>query len=278
MIEVPESYVLAQQLTKELKGKVIESVKAGHSPHKFAWFFGDKDAYDERLRGKKIEGAKNHGGHVEITAGDMLLNFNDGVNLRLMGKGEKRPQKHQLLIEFDDGRALAASVQMYGGLMAFRKGEHEDNMYYRVSREKPNPLSDAFDKAYFDGLLAQEGAGKLSAKAFLATEQRIPGVGNGVAQDILWRAKLNPRTKLEKLSDADLNQLFTVLKHTLKEMAEKGGRDTEKDLYGNLGGYQAVMSKNNKVMVCPVCGGGVKKEAYMGGNVYYCVECQPLMK
>ena len=36
------------------------------------------------------------------------------------------------------------------------------------------------------------------------------------------------------------------------------------------------MSKNNKEMICPACGGTIKKEAYLGGNIYYCPVCQAL--
>ena len=41
---------------------------------------------------------------------------------------------------------------------------------------------------------------KLTAKAFLATEQRIPGLGNGVLQDILWDAGIDPRFDMRSLS------------------------------------------------------------------------------
>ncbi|MCQ4762422.1 hypothetical protein NE555_17590, partial [Alistipes onderdonkii] len=41
-----------------------------------------------------------------------------------------------------------------------------------------SPLGDGFDAAYFDRLVAGAKP-NLSAKAFLATEQRIPGLGNG---------------------------------------------------------------------------------------------------
>ena len=47
-----------------------------------------------------------------------------------------------------------------------------------------------------------------SAKAFLATEQRIPGLGNGCLQDILFRAGLNPRKKLEDWPDRDGDKVF----------------------------------------------------------------------
>ncbi len=46
---------------------------------------------------------------------------------------------------------------------------------YLSAITQPWPLTDAFDRAYFDTLL-KPGTGWLSAKAFLATEQRIPGL------------------------------------------------------------------------------------------------------
>lgn len=275
MIELPESYTLAKQFNKELKGKVVKSVEAGHTPHKFTWFFGDKDAYDGMLRGKVFGKTVYHGGHVEAKIGDLQLDLAEGLNLKLLAPGEKRPPKRQLLIEFEDGSALVGSSQMYGAISLFKEGEY-GNPYYLVGKEKPDPYSDAFDEAYFNTLL--EGAEKLSAKAFLATEQRIPGVGNGVAQDILWRARINPKTKVSALADEEKARLFLSIKETLREMAELGGRDTEKDLYGKPGGYPTAMSKNNTLMVCPACGGAVRKEAYMGGSVYYCTACQPIVK
>ena len=38
MIELPESYALAEQVKKTLTGKRISNVVANHSPHGFAWF------------------------------------------------------------------------------------------------------------------------------------------------------------------------------------------------------------------------------------------------
>ena len=164
---------------------------------------------------------------------------------------------------------------MYGGITCFKEGCY-DNPYYKAALEKPSPVTDGFDKAYFSSLLENDGDKKLSAKAFLATNQRIPGIGNGVLQDILWRAHINPRRKLGTLSEDELSNLFSTLKSVLNQMIEGGGRDTEKDLFGAAGGYITVMSKNNDGMPCPSCGGFIKKEAYMGGSVYYCETCQPL--
>jgi formamidopyrimidine-DNA glycosylase len=59
-------------------------------------------------------------------------------------------------------------------------------------------------------------------------------------------------------------------------MAEKGGRDTEKDLFGNAGGYKTLLSKNTYKNPCPNCGNTIVKEAYLGGAIYFCPVCQPL--
>src|SRR5690606_37342178 len=109
---------------------------------------------------------------------------------------------------------------------------------------------------------------KLSAKNFLATQQRFPGLGNGVRQDILFRARVHPRTRMSVLDSESLERLYHELRDTLKQMAERGGRDTEKDLYGQPGGYKTLMSKTALDRPCPGCFGVVTRESYMGGNVY----------
>jgi formamidopyrimidine-DNA glycosylase len=104
------------------------------------------------------------------------------------------PDKHQLLLEFGDKSMLIASIQMYGGVGCFLQNEL-DNTYYSVAKEKPSPLLKKFDEKYFTKLINDDHVQNLSVKAFLATEQRIPGLGNGVLQDILFNAKVHPKQK-----------------------------------------------------------------------------------
>ena len=61
-------------------------------------------------------------------------------------------------------------------------------------------------------------------------------------------------------------------------MTRAGGRDTEKDLYGQAGGYRTILSRNTLDKPCPVCGGALIREAYLGGNIYFCPVCQPMKK
>ncbi len=272
MLEIPESYNIAKQLNENINGKKISNVTANKSPHKLAWLTGDTQVYNNLLANKIITECKNQSGMVEIQAEDAAVVFSDGVNIRYFKKGDKLPEKHQLHIEFNDGSSIACSVQMYGGLSAFKIGEF-DNEYYLAAISHPSPLSDEFDFVYFKNLITVKME-KLSTKAFLATEQRIPGLGNGVLQDILFNAEINPRTKITSLSEAEIKTLYNSVKDTLISMAQNGGRDTEKDIFGNDGGYSTILSKNTYKNLCPRCGGEIVKKAYMGGSVYYCPTCQ----
>ncbi len=273
MIEIPEAIELSKQICENISGKEIINVTAAASPHKFAWYHGEPAGYHDLLSGKLLGTAKGVGSMVEVTAGDAVLLFSEGVSLRFHGTGEKRPEKHQLLVEFEDLSALSASVQMYGGLFCFKAGDFV-NKYYDIAKEKPSPISEQFNEAYFDSIIsAPENAG-LSAKALLATEQRIPGLGNGVLQDVLFNGTIHPKRKVRSLSDSDREKLYKSLKNTLAHMTFKGGRDTERDLFGCYGGYKSVLSKNTVGKPCPVCGELVKKEAYLGGSIYFCPGCQ----
>jgi formamidopyrimidine-DNA glycosylase len=134
MLELPESYVLAEQFKETLDGKTILSATANSSPHGFAWYYGEPAEYNGRLAGKTITGSVSYGGRPEIWAEDMRISFLDGVRVRYIEPGEKRPVKHQLLLEFNDDSAICCSVQMYGGMLAFEDGELDD-FYYNSAKE-----------------------------------------------------------------------------------------------------------------------------------------------
>jgi formamidopyrimidine-DNA glycosylase len=273
MIELPEAVVIARQITETLGGKRIARAVAGASPHKFAWYTGDPATYDERLAGKAIGAGAGVGGCIEFEAGDMMLSIS--APIRYYAAGEKRPKKHQLLLEFEDGTAVSSSAQMWGGFLCFPAGERAGFADADVAHERPSPLTEAFDRAYFETLFGEETP-KLSAKAFLATEQRIPGLGNGVLQDILWTARVHPKRKMGELSDQDIDAMLDAVKGVLAEMTAQGGRDTERDLFWNPGGYRTVLSRNTVDTPCPACASAIRKQAYLGGSIYYCAGCQKL--
>lgn len=274
MIEIPESKTIVRQINETLKGKIITSAEANKSPHKFAWYSGNPENYNDLLEGKEIQGAISRAGMIEIQGDDCTILFCDGATPRFYSDYSKVPKKHQLCLKFDDESALAATIQMYGGLWAYREGENS-NPYYIGACEKPSPFSEEFSYDYFKSLCTEDILSK-SVKGFLATDQRIPGLGNGVLQDILCEAKLHPKRKMNTISEGDFKNLYYTIKKVLSDMVQGGGRDTEKDLFGDKGGYITRMSKNTYGTVCPRCGSEIQKESFLGGTIYFCDQCQRL--
>ncbi len=274
MLEVPESKTISLQAGRILTGRKITDVFTPTSHHKFAFFSGDPAGYNKLLSGRKVRSTHGHGMFVDIYCDEnTCLTIGEGTNMRYYSSSEKPPEKYQLLMVFNDGSCVAFNVAMYGGIWAY--SGIFDNKYYQLSLKSVSPLEEAFNESYFD-IILHNTPKDISAKALLATEQRIPGVGNGVLQDILFNAGIHPKRKKSTLSDQNRIELFKSVKNTLKTMTDLGGRDTEKDFFGNDGGYKTILSKNTLQNPCPVCGGQIKKEAYLGGAVYFCPTCQSL--
>ena len=275
MIELPEAYVLSEQIADTLVGKTIRRAAANTHPHGFAMYSGDPAAYNGMLAGKKLteSGALTREtcgcDVVGIICEDMLLSLSTPIKYH--APGAKLPAKHQLLLEFEDDSYMSCTVQMWGVMHCVPLADKPKN-----NPQPPSPYDDAFDEEYFSGLVSGVKP-SLSAKALLATEQRIPGLGNGVLQDILFNAGIHPKRKLETMSDDDFLRLFKSVKSTLKEMRDGGGRDTEKDLFNQNGGYKTILSKNTVAFPCGVCGSGLVRQAYLGGNIYFCPVCQPMI-
>ncbi len=274
MLEIPESLTIAKQLNETVKGLKIRSVEAAHTKHSFAWYTGEPDFYAKVMEGKKIGEAAGWGSYLEISLGDYRFAVGDGTNLRYYGPDEKLPGRYQTRIALEDGSSLVCTVQMYGSMFLIRPEEY-DNFYYQVAKEKPMPGTEDFDYAYFQEL-KKEASGTLSMKAFLATEQRIPGLGNGVLQDILLQAGLHPKKKVGTVPESRWKQVYQAVTDTLEKMTAAGGRSTEKDLFGKPGRYPVMLSKNTVGKACPYCGTLIQKASYLGGTVYFCSRCQEL--
>lgn len=275
MLELPEVLTLSKQANNTLSGKTITQLFNATKHHKFTFYNGDPLDYGKLLVGKTIQSCKGYGMFVDFFLSDgVRMNIGDGVIARYYNAGDKIPANYQLLLGFEDESFLVFSVAMYGFINAY-PDECIDNKYFTLSRESISPLSDEYTEAAFEKLFS-EAKKTLTAKAVLATEQRIPGVGNGVIQDILFNARIHPKQKVLQLSDKKKKILFDSLKNTLQEMTLKGGRDTQTDLFGNNGGYQTILSAKTWKKPCTCCGGNIVKEAYMGGTVYYCPVCQKL--
>ena len=95
-----------------------------------------------------------------------------------------------------------------------------------------------------------------------------------IAGLILFRAHLSPKRKVRSLDAGDRAALYHAMRDTLEEAIDLGGRDTERTLFGEPGGYIPVLDKRAKGLPCPNCGTLIEKIQYLGGSCYVCPTCQ----
>jgi formamidopyrimidine-DNA glycosylase len=275
MFELPEFVTLCKQINDTLKGKTVRRGELGNSPHKFVWYNRTREEFERLTEGKVVGKATARGKwlFVPLEPGYVLLLGECGGKVLVHPPGSKMPKKYHLYITFDDGSFLTATTQMWGAMELYEKGAEQDRQYVKDMR--PTPIEPEFTFSYFDTLINDLATGKKrSAKALLTQDQLIPGLGNAIAQDILYRARLSPKHPIDDLDPDQRRALYDAIVDTVAEVIEQGGRYDEFDLYGNRGGYVRLMDRNAVGHPCPSCGGVVEKTQYLGGACYFCPTCQ----
>ena len=275
MFELPEFFVLAKQINNTLKGKIIRSGHLGNSPHKFVWYNRSHDEFERLTVGKTIGETWSKGRwlFVPVEPGYVLLLGECGGKVLYHSPGSKLPKKYHLYLIFEDDSFFTVTTQMWGAMELYEKGEEQNRQY--VQGMRTTPIEPEFTLDYFsslvDGLVAEK---KRSVKGLLTQDQIIPGLGNAIAQDIMFRARLHPKHPIADLSEGQKRGLYDAILNTVKEVMEQGGRYDEFDLYNNRGGYVRLMDKNAAGNPCPECGSVIEKMQYLGGACYFCPSCQ----
>ena len=276
MIELPEAATIARQMTGELKGKRIASAVRGNAPHKFAFYSGPAKKYATLLKGRTMGEAAEHGSLIvaKVDPGHVLVLGGGGERIILHEEGEKLPKKHHLLLRFEDGTFLTVTVQGWGSAQLLRRSEFPKEAC--CAKEGVSPLSPAFTAAHFKSLFgALDDGDTRSVKYFMISEPGVLGVGNGYLQDILFTAGIHPRRRAGDLSARARGALYRAVRSVLRDAVKLGGRDSERDLFGQAGRYERVLHSKVVGMPCPECGTPIEKTQYLGGASYFCPTCQP---
>jgi formamidopyrimidine-DNA glycosylase len=287
-MNIASAHVIKNHLNEAVCGKRIVNVIANQNPHTFVWFAfepsraftSDKVYIAEATKdiatymtGKIIEKiGVNTGGYGLfdfIYLGDRAL-LSD-ITPRYTPPGAKYAKKHQLLLEFEDSSHLTYTASLGGALFLFKVDENGVAIGYKS--DFPMINTDAFNYDYFKSIISRE-KGTLSVKQLLATKNRIPGIDNSLLQDILWEAQMNPKRKIDTLGEDDFKRIFAAIKSVPSAIINAGGKDVDKDIYGNYGGYESRASRNTLGQPCARCGNEIVKESYLGGSVFYCPKCQ----
>ena len=276
MIELPEAVTIARQIRSEFAGTRIEAVAIAEDRPRFMFLNEDLGAYEDRLVGRKIVDVSGKGKWIFATldSDDVLLLGEMFGRIRHVASGEEPPKKAHGVVTFEGGARLVVTIQAWGGFQVLTPEELSAHPY--AATHGISPIGDDFTPERFAEIL--DGSGDWSRKpikAFLVHEGNVCGIGNGYLQDVLFRAKLSPKRKVPDIRPNERKRLHRAIVVTMVEAIEKGGRDTEVDLYGAPGGYVPILDRRAVGRPCPNCGTPIEKISYLGGACYLCPSCQP---
>jgi formamidopyrimidine-DNA glycosylase len=133
----------------------------------------------------------------------------------------------------------------------------------RLGRVRLNPGADTLGPdaaevtpAQFRVLIT---AGAVAAKARLLDQSRIAGVGNLLADEILWKAGVSPAARTDRLSRADADRLYRALVSALESAFARGGVHT-----GD------VIAARHPGGTCPRCGAEMRHGTVGGRSTWWC--------
>ncbi len=114
----------------------------------------------------------------------------------------------------------------------------------------------------FREALTARGEGP-ALKARLLDQSKIAGVGNLLADEMLWRAALDPRRGCATLDDAETKRLHRHVRSTLTQLFDRGGSHT-----GDL------MAERHPGGACPKDGQTLFRDTVGGRTTWWCPKHQ----
>ena len=145
----------------------------------------------------------------------MLFRFDGGrwlgIHLGMRGDlrlepdaAEYEPRKHDYLaLNMSNKCVLIFEDLRLFGRVRFDVGPEEPEWW---SKLPPAVISPAFTKKVLAEFLQRRK--KASLKAILLMQERFPGVGNWMADETLWRARLHPAQPAGELTPAEIQSLY----------------------------------------------------------------------
>jgi formamidopyrimidine-DNA glycosylase len=221
--------------------------------------------FKKSLLGKRFLSTKRHGKYLFIKVNSLFLILHFGMSGEVVYYDglEEEPLHSRILFEFTNGNFLSyISQRMFG------RGDLTKNIEDYISKKKLGP--DAYDMDFeeFKRSLYKRTA---LAKSALMNQEIIAGIGNIYSDEILFQAKIHPKTKINKISDTKLRELFEIIKSILKVGIEKKGELTT---YPD----DFLIPHRKKEDKCPHCGVPIERYEISQRHGFFCPNCQILNK
>jgi formamidopyrimidine-DNA glycosylase len=192
-----------------------------------------------------------------------------GVHLGMTGKirvesANYRPGKHDHLVVHQRERVLVFTDSRQFGRLRFHHGTDEPDWW---KSETPEINSREFDQKFIDQFLDRHR--KAPIKAILLMQNGFPGIGNWMADEILWRAKVLPSKRTRKLSAHERTAIFRATKFVARRSLETLGKD-----FSDPPRNWLIHQKWKRAGVCPIHLTPLRHATVAGRTTAWCRRCQ----
>ncbi len=259
MPELPDVEGFRQVLESCAKGRVIRGVEV-----RDAGVLHGVDARRLRdaLEGRRFGTPERHGKWLLARTGGPTLVLHFGMTGQLVcGRVDDPVEAHdRVLFTLGGGRQLRFRDQRK--LQGLWLAHDEADVERLLARQGPDAL--AVDRGEFEAVLSSRRG---ALKTALTDQSVLAGLGNLLADEILWRARLRPDRPARDLARTDRRRLYGEMRRTLRSSVSAGcvpPRDSW------LTGH-----RDDRDPRCPRCGTALRRSRMAGRGTVWCPRCQP---
>lgn len=239
MPELAEVETVRREIVKHLEGRKIRNVVVDETDH-YLYAFAEASKVKKSLTGAKIISAGRKGKyfwlelnrkpwpiiHLGMSGNIAILdpNLKDAGHRKIWGGAKLWSEKNRdlrerlnfsrLLLEFDKGFELALIDPRRFGRMWLTDDPWS---HARIKQLGFDPLIDFPSRVVLAARLAKR---KKAIKSVLLDQSLFAGIGNWLADEILYHAKLSPHHLASNLTLAQVNQLHSKTLSVVKKAVE----------------------------------------------------------
>jgi formamidopyrimidine-DNA glycosylase len=165
---------------------------------------------------------------------------------------------------FQKQRALVFNDMRQFGAVRFAQGPQPPAWW---SQLPVSVTSREFTRTKMDDFLKRHG--RLPIKAALLLQSGFPGIGNWMADEILWCGRINPHVRAGQLSPPFSKALWQSLRFVSREAVRRIGHD-----YSDPPKNWFFHQRWSRDGVCPRDGQRLVRETIGGRTTAWCPKCQ----
>lgn len=258
MPEMADVEVLKRRFNEELKGQTISGARILNPA-----LVKGVSGLDKKLAGKKIGDACRYGKYLFIKAGDGYLILHFGLTGHLIfepDKNKKLPAGAMLVLTTAPYHLIYEGGRIFG--MAGWCADLDDF----IKEKKLGPDAAAISEEDF---LEKMAGLKGAVKPALMDQQKLAGIGNVYADEILFQAGVHPQVPVKSLAHERLKKIYAQI-HRVHEAAVKV------KAVRTLMPEWALMRIRKTSKECPKCGTPLKNGLVNNRETLFCPHCQHL--